>query len=85
MKLSAFRIRNFRSIIDTNWTRLAPDNITALIGQNESGKTSILEALNSFSTQIITVDMLRSDQSLPIISCEFQLDKKEKQNRFSRK
>ncbi|MCF8391069.1 MAG: AAA family ATPase, partial [Bacteroidales bacterium] len=78
MKLSAFRIRNFRSIIDTNWTRLAPDNITALIGQNESGKTSILEALNSFSTQVITVDMLRSDQSLPIISVEFQLDKKEK-------
>ena len=34
------QIRNFRSIIDTNWTRLAPDNITALIGQNESGKTS---------------------------------------------
>jgi len=78
MKLSAFRIRNFRSIIDTKWTNLAPDNITALIGQNESGKTSILEALNSFSTKTITVDMLRSDQSLPLISCEFQLSKKEK-------
>ncbi len=79
MKLAAFRIQNFRSIIDSGWTRLAPDNITALIGQNESGKTTILEGINSFYSNSITEDILRSDQSLPIVSCEFLLDKKEKQ------
>ncbi|GAI24276.1 unnamed protein product, partial [marine sediment metagenome] len=58
MKLTGFRIQNFRSIIDTGWTYLSPDNITGLIGQNESGKTSILEALNSFYTGTISEDIL---------------------------
>ena len=48
MKLTAFRIKNFRSIVDTGWQNLSPDNITCLIGQNESGKTSVLEALEGF-------------------------------------
>ena len=43
MKLVAFRIRNFRSIVDTGWQNISPDNITCLIGQNESGKTSVLK------------------------------------------
>jgi len=45
MKLTAFRIQNFRSIVDTDFQDLSQDNISAIIGQNESGKTSILEAL----------------------------------------
>ena len=77
MKLTAFRIKNYRSIIDTGWTRLAPDNITTLIGQNESGKTSILEALNSFYNSFIDEDILRSDLSLPMVSCEFSLSQTE--------
>ena len=75
MKLIAFRIRNYRSIVDTNWVSLSPDNITTLIGQNESGKTSVLEALYSFHTGIIHEDILRSDLSLPYISCCFATDK----------
>jgi len=71
MKLIAFRIRNFRSIVDTGWQSLSPDNITCLIGQNESGKTSILEALKVFYTGVITEDILRSDLSLPEVSCRF--------------
>ena len=71
MKLTAFRIRNFRSIVDTGWQNLSPDNITCLIGQNESGKTSILEALKVFSSGIISEDVLRSDLSLPEVSCRF--------------
>ncbi len=71
MKLTAFRIRNFRSIIDTGWQFLSPDNITCLIGQNESGKTSILEALKVFYTGVISEDVLRSDLSLPDVSCRF--------------
>lgn len=80
MKLNAFRIRNYRSIVDTGWIKLAPDNITTLIGQNESGKTSVLEALFSFSNGIIDEDILRSDLSLPSVSCEFSLSEEELEN-----
>jgi len=73
MKLIAFRIRNFRSIVDTGWQNLSPDNITCLIGQNESGKTSVLEALKVFYSGVISEDILRSDLSLPEVSCRFSV------------
>jgi predicted ATP-dependent endonuclease of OLD family len=73
MKLTAFRIRNFRSIVDTGWQSLSPDNITCLIGQNESGKTSILEGLKVFYTGLISEDILRSDLSLPEVTCRFTI------------
>ena len=75
MKLTAFRIKNFRSIVDTGWQTLSPDNISCLIGQNESGKTSILEALKVFYSGTITEDVLRSDLSLPEVSCRFAIQK----------
>ena len=74
MKLTAFRIKNFRSIVDSNWNNISPDNITALIGQNESGKTSVLESLRSFYDGVISDDILRSDLSLPEVSCEFEVE-----------
>ena len=73
MKLTAFRIRNFRSIVDSGWQNISPDNITCLIGQNESGKTSVLEGLRDFHTGIISEDVLRSDLSLPEVSCRFSV------------
>ncbi len=73
MKLSAFRIRNFRSIVDTGWQNISPDNITCLIGQNESGKTSVLEGLKVFYTGVISEDVLRSDLTLPEVSCRFAI------------
>jgi predicted ATP-dependent endonuclease of OLD family len=73
MRLLAFRIKNFRSIVDTDWQNLSPDNVTCLIGQNESGKTSVLEALEVFHSGIISEDVLRSDLSLPEISCRFSI------------
>jgi ABC-type ATPase involved in cell division len=75
MKLTAFRIRNFRSIADTGWQNLSPDSITCLIGQNESGKTSVLEGLRVFYTGVITEDVLRSNLSLPEVSCRFSIPK----------
>lgn len=75
MKLKAFRIRNFRSIVDTGWQNISPDNITCLIGQNESGKTSVLEGLKVFYSGIISEDVLRSDLSLPEVSCRFSIPK----------
>ena len=73
MKLVAFRIQNFRSIVDSGWRDLSPDNITGLIGQNESGKTSVLEALNSFYDEKLDPDFLRSDGTMPEISCSFEM------------
>ncbi len=73
MRLSSFRIYNFRSIVDTGWQNLSPDNITCLIGQNESGKTSVLEGLNVFHKGLISEDVLRSDMSLPKVSCRFEV------------
>lgn len=74
MKINAFHIKNYRSIIDTGKRYLSPDNITALIGQNESGKTSVLEALRSFYDGKISDDVVRSDQRFPQISCTFILE-----------
>ncbi len=76
MKLLSFNIQNYRSIIYSGLCDLAHDNITALIGQNESGKTSVLEALHSFYTGNINEDVLRSDLSIPVVSCNFELEKK---------
>jgi len=85
MKLLAFRIRNFRSIVDTGWNNFSSDNITGLIGQNESGKTSILEALKSFHDGKISEDILRSDLTMPIVSCRFSIDNNELQTALNEK
>lgn len=74
IKFTAFRIKNFRSIKDSGWRTLATDNITVLIGQNESGKTSVLEALQNFYDQSLNEDVLRSDNSYPEISCRFRIE-----------
>jgi predicted ATP-dependent endonuclease of OLD family len=44
MKLSKFRIRNFRSVLDSDWVSVA--DVTAIVGKNEAGKTSLLKALH---------------------------------------
>lgn len=46
MKLTAFRIQNFRSIHDSGWIEV--DDIAVIVGKNESGKTSLLKALWKF-------------------------------------
>lgn len=40
IKLKSFRITNFRSVADSGWVTL--NDVTALIGANEAGKTNIL-------------------------------------------
>jgi energy-coupling factor transporter ATP-binding protein EcfA2 len=40
MKLKRFRVTNFRSVEDSEW--IETDEVTALIGTNESGKTNLL-------------------------------------------
>ena len=43
MKLQRFRVTNFRSVEDSGWINV--EDITALIGTNESGKTNLLVPL----------------------------------------
>lgn len=85
MQLVAFRIQHFRSIVDTGWHQLAHDNITSLIGQNESGKTSVLEALKAFHDGILIEDMLRSDLTLPEVSCKFNFSFADIENRIDKR
>lgn len=75
MKLISLRIENFKSIVDTGWVSLSKDGISCLIGQNESGKSSVLEALYSFGTEKLQEDFLRNDMTYPRVSCKFELDK----------
>ena len=43
MRLQKFRVTHFRSVLDSGW--ISCDNITTLVGINESGKSNILLAL----------------------------------------
>lgn len=43
MKLLKYRVTNFRSVEDSGW--IETDNVTSLIGVNESGKTNLLVPL----------------------------------------
>jgi AAA15 family ATPase/GTPase len=83
MKLTAFNIKNFRSIVDTGFCELATDNIAGLIGQNESGKSAILEALFAFYTHNIEDDYLRSGGEYPEVTCYFSVTKDEINNLFN--
>jgi predicted ATPase len=40
MRLTRFRVTNFRSIVDSGWINI--DNVTTLVGENETGKTNLL-------------------------------------------
>ena len=44
MRLTAVQVRRFRNILDSN-PIVVQDDVTCLVGKNESGKTAILEAL----------------------------------------
>ncbi len=78
MKIHAYRITNFKSIIDTEWRKFSLDGVTVLVGQNESGKTSILEALaKTFSAVQITADDIRFNASLPEVFIKLILSETE--------
>ncbi|MGQ3001880.1 MAG: ATP-dependent nuclease [Hydrogenophaga sp.] len=69
MQLLAFNIKNFRSIIESGWTPFSTDGTTVLVGQNESGKSSVLDALHcGFSNVSPTPDDFRTSAPLPSVS-----------------
>lgn len=47
MKMRAFRVENYRCVLDSGWVDI--DDIAVIVGKNESGKTSILKALWKFN------------------------------------
>lgn len=68
MKLISFRIRNFRSILDTGEIFFSRDNITALVGQNESGKSAVLDALaTTFTASHPSIEDFRYGDDNPTI------------------
>ena len=48
MKLSQARVVNYRSIDDSSWVKI--DDVTALVGKNESGKTAFLQAIRKINS-----------------------------------
>ncbi|MFC7043266.1 AAA family ATPase [Halonotius sp. GCM10025705] len=71
MNLESIRIMGFRSISDTDWVEIDED-ITTLIGKNESGKTAILESLtelkhNNPISESDIHDSVDSDPFTPVI------------------
>ncbi len=48
MKIKSFRIRKYRNIEDSGEVELL-DNLTCVVGKNQSGKTALLKALHKFN------------------------------------
>lgn len=85
MKLTQFRVTNFRSIADSGWIDVS--DVTALIGENEAGKTNLLLPLWKFNpTASGGIDLLddmprsryaemRNEPSTHrFIYCKFEMD-----------
>ena len=47
MQLKGFRVWSYRPILDSGWVDL--EDITVIVGKNESGKTALLKALHKFN------------------------------------
>lgn len=86
MKLLSFQIKNYKSIQDTGVCYLSDtDNITVLAGQNESGKSSILQAINDFEMGKLRADAQRGDtQNPPEVICTFEMNSKDKKGLLRR-
>jgi predicted ATP-dependent endonuclease of OLD family len=80
MRISKVRVQNYKCIIDTGWIDINRVS-TTFIGRNESGKTSIMEAIAFFSdvdncpNEKITARKDSFEQESPdIISIEIRID-----------
>lgn len=86
MRLAKFRIQNYKRIEDSGW--IDADRVTAFIGGNETGKTSVLQALwklkpgrdnivldaqEEFPRRRYTADYARGGQ-WPVVSAVFDID-----------
>lgn len=81
MKLISFQIKGFKSIIDTGICKISElDNITVLAGQNEAGKSAVLEALDFFKngpgTDFVRLQKRMDSQTTEVI-CGFILSEED--------
>ena len=73
MKLKSFSIRMYRSILNSENVDL--EDLTVIVGKNESGKTSLLKALYKFnSAEKYNIDKdwprgMRKEKSTSVIPC----------------
>jgi AAA15 family ATPase/GTPase len=77
VELVKFRIKNYKSIIDSGDCYLA-NKITVLAGKNESGKSSILEALEDFDIKKEirkSAIPIHDENSKPEIGITFHVEK----------
>lgn len=63
MEFKRFKVTNYRNIIDSDWIDLS--QITAFVGQNESGKSNLFEALYRVNP-IITSEKYNFDEDWPV-------------------
>ena len=66
MKLTKVRIANFQCIHDSEEFDI--DNVTCLVGKNESGKTAILKALHKFNPFNSGVSFVQTDFPIELIA-----------------
>lgn len=77
MKLTRFRVKNYKSIRDSGICYIPSDNVMVLAGQNESGKTAVLEGLHAFDAGEISKDdvaLVGGENYYPEICCHFSVD-----------
>lgn len=60
MKLAYLKIKNFRCYEDE--IELSIDDLTCIIGQNDVGKSTIIEALNAFFNDAIDFFKILDDE-----------------------
>jgi predicted ATP-dependent endonuclease of OLD family len=81
MQLHSFRVTNYRSIIDSKECYLSQtDGITILAGQNESGKSSLLESLKHYQSGTACMDAYRDEEDLeirPMVTCSYRVEKED--------
>ncbi|MEX3007281.1 AAA family ATPase [Hoeflea sp. TYP-13] len=68
MRFISFRIRNFKGIKDTivPLKSVAGASVFAFVGLNESGKTTVLEAIHSFAPDEATSELLGGEEGLGV-------------------
>jgi AAA15 family ATPase/GTPase len=72
MKITKFRIKNYKSIVDSGDCYFS-DKLTILAGKNESGKSSVLEALEDFHQDKIIREEAKpiEGEGIPEVSISF--------------
>jgi ABC-type Na+ transport system ATPase subunit NatA len=68
MQYVSFRIQNFKGIKDTtiSFETVAGASVFSFVGLNESGKTTVLEAIHSFAPDQATSELLGGEEGLGV-------------------